>query len=359
MPQRARRSQPPHPSLPLALPAPGPFVGRIQPEVAVPCAAPFDSDEWSFTVDWEGTRALLFSAEDGIRLQGETLRDITRLFPELGGAAESLEGRRVVLDGVVTVLDPQGRPDLTAHCRRLVLGRTGSHSLPAVFLATDVLHLDGEPTMSWPLDRRLATLAEVVPTGVRLQVPDCVTGQGRALAAAAEDRLLGGLLARRRSSRYHPGMASPDRMRIDLLSRAHCVVAGVTQGTVGPRHLLLAEHVDGRLLYSGEVPIDLAAPERAWLERQLRSLATPRTPLDDADIAGEWIRPQLTAVVSHGGRHPDGTLREPRLMAVRADCDPSWCMRREPVPPPSNRSVEPRRFSLTVLSPLPLPESGL
>jgi len=71
---------------------------------------------------------------------------------------------------------------------------------------------------------------------------------------------------------------------------------------------------------------------------------------------GRWVRNgdrwQIT------GRHRDGTLASPDLIALRDDVDPMWCLRREPAMPPDLDEAR-RGFVPTLLLPLPLDESTL
>src|SRR5207253_6604495 len=144
-------------------------------------------------------------------------------------------------------LDPRGRPDLESLGLRLVLGGEGADQLPAVFLAADVLHVAGASTLSWPLERRLATLSECVGEGAMVQAPDHVEGRGLAFADAAAERGLTALLARRGDAPYRPGMASPDRLHVALRQRAVCVVAGIEEVPDERWEIVLAEYVAGTL----------------------------------------------------------------------------------------------------------------
>ena len=64
-------------------------------------------------------------------------------FPDVSAAASVRGGRGAVLDGVIAVLDREGRPDLAGFGRRLAAGAAAAAELPAVYLCSDVLHLDG------------------------------------------------------------------------------------------------------------------------------------------------------------------------------------------------------------------------
>ncbi|HSP65661.1 MAG TPA: hypothetical protein VLO10_05670, partial [Candidatus Deferrimicrobium sp.] len=248
-------------------------------EASTPCIAPFDGDEWLFTVDWEGSRCLLVADADGsIRLQGETA-SLEGRFPEIVGAGRFLAGRGAVLDGSICVLDAQGRPDLRALSRRAIAGE----ALPlAVYLVTDLLHLDGETMTARPLLARLAALADLIPPSSRIQLPDHVVGHGRALATAAAERGLAAVLARRQDARYLAGVASPLRLRIPLMARRDAVVVGWRTSARGVR-LLLGDWVLGRLGLVGVADLDDPA-QRRWLASVAEVI--PALAVDDPDAAG-------------------------------------------------------------------------
>ena len=334
----------------------------VAPERATPCAEPFDEEGWRFSVDWDGARTVMSVDEAGaLRLIAESGLDVTARYPELRFAAEHVHRLPAVLDGVVATLDAQGRPDLEGLGLRVALEERGAAQRPVVFLATDVLFAGAEPTLSRPLSDRLALLSELVEHRGIVQGPDTVEGRGVGLAEAAGQRGLTAVLARRGAAPYRPGVASPDRLQIALRPRATCVIVGIEDGADRP-YLLLGEQEAGKLVYSGRVKGPRHAAVEQWLAQRAATLATldpnlTRAPLRRFSTAGDcvWLRPGICATVSHEGRLKDGTLREPVLIAVRDDVDPSWCVRRDPVPPPSRTT---RSFSPTVLLPLPLDAFG-
>jgi bifunctional non-homologous end joining protein LigD len=341
--------------LPFRSPTPPQLPGYIPVEASVPCAEPFDDRDWLFSVDWDGARALLFLDPGGaVRLQGELPGDLAVRFPDVSAAASVRGGRGAVLDGVIAVLDKEGRPDLAGFGRRLAAGAAAAAELPAVYLCSDVLHLDGRSTMGWPLDRRLDALNELTGATDALQAPDHVRGRGEALASAAAGRGLAALLARRATAPYRPGVASPDRLRIALTNQTTCVVAGVVALRRGATRLVLAEHVAGRLTFAGQVDGPHDRLIASWLEERAAALAVSATPLDGVQpVSASWIRPVLTATVRHHGRSPRGVLVRPSLLALRDDVDPRWCVQRPAVTGPMEARSG-TRFSPTLLMPLPL-----
>jgi ATP-dependent DNA ligase len=222
-----------------------------------------------------------------------------------------------------------------------------------VYLATDLLHLDGTPTLAWPFERRLDTLRRLVLPDTHLQVPDWVAAEGHAFWEAAEERGLAAVLARRSDARYHAGVASPDRLRIAIEERVDLVVLGVELDRDGHQVIHLGEHVDGRLESVGRAQQSWGDVVAGWLRRHAEELRVDEPPHAGADGRGVvWLRPHLTATVRHGGRAGDGSLRFPVAVALREDLDPAGCVRRLPAPTPPDQP-RPGGFRPTVLATLP------
>jgi len=324
-------------------------------EASVPCAEPFDDPDWLFSVDWDGARALLFlDPNGGVRIQGEMPGDLAARFPDVAGAVKAPNGQSAVLDGVIAVLDAEGRPDLAGLGRRLASGPAAAADLPAVYLAFDVLHLAGRRAFRWPVDRRLDALHGLAGDRDVLQVPDHVRGRGTALAEAAAARGLPALLARRANAPYRPGLASPDRLHIPLSDQTTCAVAGVIERNGRIAQLILGEQVGGRLSFAGQV--DGPGDQRVvrWLDTRAAALVDPSAALEGMERAGTlWLRAGLTATVRHAGRTAGGALRRPSLLAVRDDVDPRWCVRRAPLRAPEPVATA-SGFAPTLLVPLPL-----
>ncbi len=349
----------PHPrpaaaSLPLSLPPPPALPADVALEVAVPCSGPFDAEDWRFSVDWDGIRVLLAAGAGGeARLRDERRREVGDRFPEvISEVAAALGGHTAVVDGVLTVLDPRGRPDLEALSRR----RAGEPGVAAVFIATDLLHLDGASLQQRPFGDRLQALERAVTGQPHLQVPEWVAGDGCALAEAATSQHLPAILARHTGATYSAGVASPQRLRIALEDRADAVVTGVVRQPGGEvSALLLAEQHRGRLADAGSVAVHLPGSVEAWLAEQLGDLASVTPPCRCAVVPPgrvSWLQAELVATVRHSGRLAGGQLSRPELVALRDDRDPAWCVRRPPLPPPAGEVLG-RGFRPTVLHTLP------
>lgn len=189
-----------------ALPRPG----DVAPMWPTARADPFDSPDYLFEPTWGGHRVLVFvgpserPGDGAVRIVDPTGRDLADRLPELTGLAVRVAARSAVLDGELVVVDARGRADDDALRERL----NGKPGRPVACLVFDVLHLDGRWLLNVPLEKRRATLRKVLRPGDEVVVVPAIAGEGRALHAAVTAQGIAGVLARRRSSPYLPGVHS-------------------------------------------------------------------------------------------------------------------------------------------------------
>ena len=199
-----------------ALPRPG----DVAPMWPTPYPAAFDSPDFLFEPTWGGHRVLAFidpseRAGDGaVRLVDAAGRDLVGRLPGLAGLGVRVAARSAVLDGELVVVDAHGRADDEALRGRLV-GRPGR---PVALLVFDLLHLDGRWLLNQPLDKRRDLLRRVLRPGDEVVMVPAIAGEGRALYEAVAVQGIAGMLARRRTSPYLPGVRSALWRSIVVLS---------------------------------------------------------------------------------------------------------------------------------------------
>jgi bifunctional non-homologous end joining protein LigD len=130
--------------------------------------------------------------------------ELIERLPELAGIAVRVAARSAVLDGELVVVDGQGRADDHALRARL----NGGPGRAVAYLVFDLLHLDGRWLLNQPLEKRRSVLRKVLRPGDEVVVVPAIAGEGRALHAAVTAQGVAGVLARRRSSPYLPGVRS-------------------------------------------------------------------------------------------------------------------------------------------------------
>jgi ATP-dependent DNA ligase len=178
---------------------------------------PFDSPEFLFEPTWGGRRVFAFldgargRRESGDRPPHQAIRvvdehglDYVPRAPELADLLGAVSASSAVIDGELVVGDRTGRVDSLALGNRL-RGRPGA---PLVFLAFDIVYLDGRPLFATPLMRRREILGRVLRAGDSALAVPGITGEGRALHGAASAAGIAGVTARLQRSPYLPGQRS-------------------------------------------------------------------------------------------------------------------------------------------------------
>lgn len=314
-----------------------PVPERVPPMLATAGRLPTDDDQWGFEFKWDGVRAVAYVDGGRLRLMSRNDRDVTVSYPELRGLGEALGACPVVLDGEIVAFDDHNRPSFAALQERMHVADAGrarrlSQRVPVVYLAFDVMHLDGTSTVTLPYRERRRLLESLELHGDHWQTPPWFEGPGSQVLAAAGDNGLEGVIAKRLASSYQPGRRGPDWVKVKLTRMQEVVVVGWTPGQGRRRDrlgaLLLAVPDDkGVLRYAGKVGTGFSEEMLDHLGRRLAPLARAEPPvpgpLPRAQVAGaNWVEPVLVGEVAFGEWTREGRLRHPSWRGLRPDKDP-------------------------------------
>jgi bifunctional non-homologous end joining protein LigD len=271
------------------------FIPPMQP--ALVDAAP-DGAQWIHELKYDGYRTQL--ALNGADRRAYTRRghDWSHLYASILEAAATLGCRSAVIDGEVIVQDERGLSDFEA--LRSQLARRKPDGL--VFMAFDLLHLDGEDLRRWPVEDRRGRLRDLLggaAPGIPILFSDHVGGGGPEFFAAAEAMGVEGIVSKKLGSRYRGG---PTRswVKTKAFTESELVVVGATTGDLAPVALLARETADRRLEYAGGamVTFDESDRERFW--RATERLEVPSPPLHmEKRPDTTWLRPEMRVRVRH------------------------------------------------------------
>jgi bifunctional non-homologous end joining protein LigD len=212
-----------------ALPRPG----DVAPMWAVPRRDPFDSPDFLFEPSWGGHRVLAFiepadrPGGGEVRLVDGTGRELGSVLPELAGLAVRVAARSAVLDGELVVVDARGRADDEGLRQRL----SGMPGRPVALLVFDLLHVDGIWLLGRPLEKRREALRRALRPGDEVVMVPSIATEGIALHDAVAAQGIAGVLARRRTSPYLPGVRSRLWRSIVAAPRPAAVGAGADVGS--------------------------------------------------------------------------------------------------------------------------------
>ena len=285
---------------------------------------------------YDGVRCQLHRDRDGrCELYSRDLKETTAAFPEIAEGAAAIP-HELVLDG--EVLAHRGDRvlpffDLQRRLGRKVVSEQLRAEVPLVYVAFDLLHLDGEVVMDRPLEERRRLLE-----GLGLERPFLLarveTAHGPAdlerIFVETRDRGNEGLMVKDPASIYAPGRRGMAWLKLKRpLATLDVVVTAVEWGHGKRRGVLsdytfaVREEETGRLLnvgkaYSGLTDEEIATMTRFFLEHTVADhghlrLVEPNTVIEVAFDA-----------IQRSNRHKSGfALRFPRIVRLRDDKPPS------------------------------------
>ncbi|WP_328383122.1 non-homologous end-joining DNA ligase [Streptomyces sp. NBC_00400] len=304
----------------------------IRPMLATvgPLPAEHEATAWAFEAKWDGARCIVNTPGDGtIRLITRAGNDATTTYPELGPLGEQLRGRSAVLDGEVVVLDARGRPDFGLLQRRMGVvnpRRTARLAMeyPVQLVLFDLMYLDGS-LLGSPYYERRRLLSALRLRGPNWSAPEYVEGHGQQAWEASLQGGLEGVVAKRLTSAYLPGVRSPEWRKTKHLLSLDVIIGGWTEGHGGlaglPGSVLAGIAEPAGLRYVGSVGSGLSGRERQELAHYLGVIPLDRSPfINPVDTPGaHWAEPRLVAEITLSGWTSAGRLRHPIWHRLRPD----------------------------------------
>jgi bifunctional non-homologous end joining protein LigD len=294
---------------------------------------PFDSADHIFELKWDGTRAICF-LRDRQRFLNRRMSFIETRYPDIRVRTR----KPAILDGEIVVMW-EGRPSFAKLQERERPG--GSirldyllKTLPATYVAFDVLYIGDENLMSRPQMERKALLREVLEEDERVVLSDYVEARGVDYYNAVIARGLEGIIAKRKDARYQPGKRTKDWYKIKKKTTLDCVIAGITAGE-GEREdtfgsLILGAYHEGVLVHVGRVGTGFSEVlRRSLFERLVRlrqeECPFPEVPEIDAHV-GFWTKPEIVAEAHFLEFSKDRHMRAPTFSRLREDKRPEDCV---------------------------------
>jgi bifunctional non-homologous end joining protein LigD len=314
----------------------------IHPMLATSIDKPFDSSDWLFEIKWDGYRAVAFVHDGGLRLVSRNQNDLTAQFADLAALPQFVKARSAILDGEIVALDDQGRPSFS-----LMQQRTGFRpgrpristraEVPVIYYAFDLLYLDGFDLRRVPLEQRKQLLRDHLDASDIFRFSDHYPEKGLDLFAAASQKGLEGILAKKRASSYQE-TRSRDWLKIKITKRQECVVGGYTdpEGSRDYFGSLVLGLYDkkGRLIHVGQAGSGFDQQSLADVAALLKPLATTKNPFYGelgALKKVHFVRPELVAEIkfsewTHETAEGGPKLRAPVFMGLRPDKSADECL---------------------------------
>jgi bifunctional non-homologous end joining protein LigD len=245
---------------------------------------PPEGDGWLHEIKYDGYRTQLV-------LEPGRGYDWSDRYRHILDAAADLKCGNAIIDGEAIVQDEQGRSDFSAFQEAL---RSRPEKL--VFMAFDLLYLNGDDLRPLPLYERRAALVDLVgchDPSCCIQYSEHVSGAGNSLFEAADRIGLEGIVSKRATSRYRSG-PSRNWLKVKCVARGEFIVIGAQPRDQGPPCALLARETEQGLEYAGSAFVTLAGAERDKFWRQMERLRAPQPAVPMSKLSkASWVRPEL------------------------------------------------------------------
>jgi bifunctional non-homologous end joining protein LigD len=316
-----------------------PMPAAIHPMLATAVEKPFDGEEWLFEIKWDGYRAVAFVEDGKARLVSRNQNDLTAQYPELAELPKLVKAKTAILDGEVVVLDEQGRPSFSLMQQRTGIRaggrRTAAHrDLPIQYYVFDLLYLDGYDLRRVALEQRKALLAQIVAPSELVRYSEHFPG-GLTLFAAAKEKGLEGILAKKRASVYEE-RRTREWLKIKVTQTLDCVIGGYTDPEGSRQYfgsvVLGLYDGKGKLIHVGQAGTGFDQKALKEISQVLKKRETKRDPFEGpVDAANvHWVKPELVAEIkfgewTHETAEGGKKLRAPVFMGLRDDKNPREC----------------------------------
>jgi DNA ligase D-like protein (predicted ligase)/DNA ligase D-like protein (predicted 3'-phosphoesterase) len=303
-----------------------------KPMLAQPAKAAFSSRDWIFEVKWDGIRAISYVTAD-FSIKSRNNKELRQNFPELEELKDLTEN--TVLDGEIITIK-EGNADFQTVIERSKATsayeiRYLAQKFPATYVVFDIIEKDGKPLINLPLIERKRILKESLKEGKNVVLSVFVEEEGEAYYEAALEKGSEGIVAKKKTSLYEPGIRSGNWLKIKKIKSCDCAIFGYTKGE-GKRQetfgaLILGLYDRERPVYVGKVGTGFSEDEMQRLLARFKTLETQEKTLEGVEIPEEivWLKPLLVCEVAYQTVTNDGKLRMPRFRGLRIDKRPEEC----------------------------------
>jgi DNA ligase-1 len=249
----------------------------------------------------DGARVQVHRDGDAIRVYSRQLNDVTAAVPDIVDKVESLDARRLVLDGEAIALRDDGRP-LPFQVTMRRFGRKAASdeavaALPLSLFLFDCLLVDDRPLIDAPYAERREALAGLAPSS--LLAPQLRTGDIAAASAFLSGALeLGheGVMVKAPGSLYAAGNRGADWLKVKHVHTLDLVVLAAEWGSGRRKGWLSNLHLGARqgdgFVMLGKTFKGLTDKTLKWQTDALLALETRR------DTNTVYVRPELVVEIA-------------------------------------------------------------
>lgn len=286
--------------------------------------------QWLVELKLDGYRALVIKSGGKVHLRSRNDNDLTVRYPGIAKALQAMPDETVI-DGEVVALDADGRPSFNT------LQNYGSGVVPLHFFIFDVLILKGRDVMGEPVMKRRELIEkQILPQLAEpIRYSPVLDGNLNDLIASVKAQGLEGLVAKRRDSKYEPGLRSGVWQKMRVNAGQELVIGGYTPSPKNFDALVIGYYDGPNLIYAARTRNGFTPASRVQLFKKLKPLEIKECPfanlpekkagrwgagLTAAKMADcRWLKPVTVAQFEFVEWTEDAHLRHSRFVALRED----------------------------------------
>jgi len=196
----------------------------------------------AYAVEWkfDGTRVQIHKDREDVRIFSRRLEDVTNSLPDIVKLVKSqITADRVILDGEVVAVGPEGKPlpfqEIMRRFRRKYDVSAMVEKIPLYLNLFDIMYLDSAPLIDLALHERRRRLDAIVESGERITVAEQVVTDDPMTAQTAYQAALDagheGIMLKALDSVYSPGKRGKNWLKIKpIMETLDLVVVGADWG---------------------------------------------------------------------------------------------------------------------------------
>lgn len=269
------------------------FEAHLSPMLAKKRQEPFSDPKWLFEIKLDGYRIIAEKKGSKTRLLSRNGLNYSNKYPAITKILDTLDFD-LILDGEMVVLDKEGKPDFDA-LQNVRLQKPSA----LVYYVFDVLYYEGRSLINEPLIKRKQLLKEILPQHAQVRYTDHLLEQGEQLFRVVESRGMEGIVAKKKNSKYQPGVRSSDWYKIATEKIEDFIVGGyqLRDDQDKLKSLIFGAFKNDKLIFIGHTGAGMKEEERKRMLAKLEPLEVSHCPFNDIDYPENnrtrWLKPEL------------------------------------------------------------------
>lgn len=291
---------------------------------------PFDRKGWIFENKYDGYRALATIKEGGVELKSRNNLSFNDKYPSIVDSLEKLP-HDAILDGEIVIKSKNKNISQFQLLQNYVKDQKGT----LAYYVFDLLYLNGENLISWPLIKRKELLKELINTSKLKNIfySEHIKEKGKKLFEQISKKGGEGIMAKDENSDYKPGVRTEKWLKIKTHKRQEVVIGGWTEPRGSRKHigaLIVGVYEGDKLKYAGHTGGGFGQIGLENIYKELKKIEVTESPFSGKfklNSKPHWVKPKLVAEISFQDWTSEGSMRQPIFEGLREDKNPKDVVR--------------------------------